>query len=77
MQPSWRLALVIWIAIYPTITVLQLAVGPWLRQLPLPVATLVTTGVLVPLMVFILIPNLMRVLGPRLGLTPPAGAPER
>ncbi len=72
MQPSWRFALIVWIAIYPTITVLQFVLGELLRELPLPVATLVSTGILVPLMVFVLIPGLMKTLGPVLGLAPPS-----
>lgn len=75
MQPSWKTVLIVWLAIYPAITLLQLVIGPYTRALPLPVATLVTTGILVPTAVFVLIPTLMRLLGPALGMVPPAGAP--
>lgn len=77
MQPSWKFALIVWLAIYPAITLLQLVIGPYVRELPLPLATLVMTGILVPLAVFVLIPTLVRFLGPTLGLAPPAAPADR
>lgn len=68
MQPKWKFALIVWIAIWPTITVFQAVLGPLLRQLPLPLATFVTTAVVVPLMVYVLIPALMKTLGPIMGM---------
>ena len=57
-----KLALVTWLAAYPTLTAL-LAVSQalGLTSAPLPLRTLVVTLILVPLMVFVLQPNLMRV----------------
>lgn len=57
-----RLALVTWIAAYPTLTAL-LAVSEklGLTSAPLPLRTLAVTLILVPLMVFVLQPNLMRI----------------
>jgi antibiotic biosynthesis monooxygenase (ABM) superfamily enzyme len=57
-----KLALVTWLAAYPTLTAL-LAVSQalGLASAPLPLRTLAVTLVLVPLMVFVLQPNLMRV----------------
>ncbi len=51
-----RNILIVWVAIYPTITVIQYFFGDFLSQLPLALRTLILTGVLVPLMVFVLIP---------------------
>jgi antibiotic biosynthesis monooxygenase (ABM) superfamily enzyme len=57
-----RLALVTWIAAYPTLTVLlALSQAIGLTSAPLPLRTLAVTLILVPLMVFVLQPNLMRV----------------
>ncbi len=58
--PRWKTAVLIWVAIYPSITLLFLLFGDLLLQLPVPLRTLVLTGVLVPLMVFVLLPLLQR-----------------
>jgi antibiotic biosynthesis monooxygenase (ABM) superfamily enzyme len=58
--PRWKTAVLIWVAIYPSITLLFLVFGDVLLRLPVPVRTLVLTGVLVPLMVFVLLPLLQR-----------------
>ncbi|MDL9936881.1 hypothetical protein QSJ18_09030 [Gordonia sp. ABSL1-1] len=60
-------ALIIWIAVYPTITVLMLALRPWVSDLPLPLATLVLTGVVVPVAAYGIIPVLLRVAASILG----------
>ncbi len=51
-----RTIFIVWVAIYPTITAIQYFFGSFLNQLPLAARTLILTGVLVPLMVFVLIP---------------------
>ena len=56
--PRWKVALVTWVAIYPTITALLLLFGSQLESLPVPTRTLLLTGVLVPLMTFLLMPVL-------------------
>ncbi|MEM6720317.1 MAG: hypothetical protein AAF611_13410 [Bacteroidota bacterium] len=47
---------IVWIAIYPAITGILLVFGEYLGQLPLLVRTFILTAVLVPLMVYLLIP---------------------
>jgi len=47
---------IVWTAIYPAITLIQYVFGEILAKLPLAFRTLVLTGVLVPLMVYGLIP---------------------
>lgn len=69
--PRYKLAVVVWIAIYPTITLIQWLVGPALATVPLPLRTFLLTIVLVPLMVFVLIPVLTRALGFWLTPNPP------
>lgn len=61
--PKWKFALLVWIAIYPSITFLSYLIGDWLVALPLPLRTLILTGILVPLMVFVLLPLLRKFLG--------------
>ena len=47
---------IVWIAIYPAITLLLFLFGEYLNHLPVLLRTLVLTLVLVPLMVYFLIP---------------------
>ncbi|MEM9037151.1 MAG: hypothetical protein AAGD18_21345 [Actinomycetota bacterium] len=56
-------SVVTWIAIYPVITVLLWQLGPEIRDLPLAVRTLILTVIMVPVMVFALMPLLTRALG--------------
>jgi antibiotic biosynthesis monooxygenase (ABM) superfamily enzyme len=54
MKPpkKWKMAILIWIAIYPTITTIFAVFGKQLIQInPLPLRTLAITIVIVPLMV--------------------------
>ena len=61
--PRYRQALIVWLAIYPTITLLLELGGPVINDWPLPLRTLALTAVAVPLMVFVLLPTLQRALG--------------
>ena len=58
--PRYRQALIVWLAIYPTITLLLELGGPVINDWPLPLRTLVLTAIAVPLMVFVLLPALQR-----------------
>lgn len=58
--PKWKTALLIWLAIYPSLTVLLVLFGERLLVLPLALRTLLMTGILVPLMVFVLLPALQK-----------------
>ncbi len=66
MKPpkKWKMAIVIWLAIYPLITTIFALLGKQLILIePLPLRTLIITVIAVPIMVFILIPtsqNLLR-----------------
>lgn len=61
--PKWKFALMVWIAIYPSITLVQFLIGKQIINLPLPIRTLIMTGILVPLMVYVLLPLLRKVMG--------------
>lgn len=61
--PRWKFAIMVWIAIYPTITLVTFLIGDYIKHLPLPLKTLIMTGILVPLMVFVLLPFLGKILG--------------
>ena len=58
------MAVVVWLANYPTITPLLAILGRQISTWPLPLRTLVLTGIAVPLMVFVLLPGLQRALAP-------------
>lgn len=63
-QPTkWKFAVMVWIAIYPAITVLTFLIGDSINNLLLPIKTLIMTGILVPLMIFVVLPLLRKLLG--------------
>jgi antibiotic biosynthesis monooxygenase (ABM) superfamily enzyme len=64
MPPRWKTAVLIWLAIYPSLTFLLWLVGPRIASWALPLRTLILTAVLVPLMVFLVIPAVQRLLAP-------------
>ena len=60
---KWKMAIVIWLAIYPLITTIFALFGQQLIQInPLPLRTFAITIIAVPVMVFGLIPLLLKVL---------------
>lgn len=55
------MAVLVWAAIYPLITVIFVLFGKTFEQIELlPLRTLVITGVVVPLMVFLVLPILQK-----------------
>ena len=62
-SPKWKFAIMVWLAIYTAITILTYLIGDYIKNLSLPMKTLIMTGILVPLMVFILLPLLRKILG--------------
>ena len=60
--PRWKSAIVVWLAIYPSLTFLLWLAGPTIAHWPLELRTLAATAVLVPWMVFFMIPFLQRLL---------------
>jgi antibiotic biosynthesis monooxygenase (ABM) superfamily enzyme len=58
-----QLALMIWVAVFPTLTVLNLAFGGWLKNLPSVLRTLVLATVAVPIVIYGLMPRLHQLRG--------------
>jgi antibiotic biosynthesis monooxygenase (ABM) superfamily enzyme len=54
--PKYKTAIMIWVVIYPTINMIMLVLGNSLNTLALPLRTLIMTVILVPLMVYVLLP---------------------
>jgi antibiotic biosynthesis monooxygenase (ABM) superfamily enzyme len=56
-QPKkYKTAIMIWVVIYPTINIIMFLLGDILAQLILPLRTLLLSLILVPLMVYVLLP---------------------
>lgn len=58
---KYKTAILIWIAIYPTINLLFWILGDTLNALPMYLRTLILTLLLVPLMVYVLLPLLNKI----------------
>lgn len=56
-----QLALMIWLAVFPTLTVLNLALGSWLGGLSPVLRTFVLASVAVPIVIYGLMPPLHRI----------------
>ncbi|MFG1621938.1 hypothetical protein [Kribbella sp. NPDC049227] len=55
-----QLALMIWLAVFPTLTALNLALGHWLGTLTPVVRTFVLATIAVPIVIYGLMPQLYR-----------------
>lgn len=58
--PRYKMALLVWLALFPLLWLIFSLAGGWLMALSLPVRLLVVTGVVVPLMSYLLMPLLTR-----------------
>lgn len=56
-----QLALMIWVAVFPTLTVLNLVLGPWLADLNAILRTFVLATIAVPIVIYGLMPRLHRI----------------
>ena len=55
-----QLALMIWLAVFPTLTVLNLALGDWLATMTPVVRTFVLATIAVPIVIYGVMPQLHR-----------------
>ena len=60
--PRWKTAVMIWLGIYPTITIILWVMSPFIAPLPVPLKTLCLTLLVVPTMVWIVLPFLQKLL---------------
>ena len=58
-----QLAVMIWLAVFPTLTILNLALDDWLRPLAPVVRTFVLATIAVPIVIYGLMPQLHRLRG--------------
>jgi uncharacterized protein len=60
--PPYKMALVTWVTIFPLITLVVVATAPLVGSLPLVARLAVTTAVTVPLMTWVVMPRMTRLL---------------
>ena len=58
--PKFKMTVVSWLALYPTVSTIFLLFGGVLEHLPLLLRTMLITGVLMPLMSYVLMPRFSR-----------------
>lgn len=58
--PRMQQAVMIWLGVFPTLTLLDLLLGDLLGPLPSLVRTLVLTGLTVPIVVYLLLPRIQQ-----------------
>lgn len=60
---KWKMAILIWIAIYPTVTIIAILFGSLFEKIVLlPLRTLASTLIVVPIAVYAIVPALQKVL---------------
>ena len=57
-----RMSVVTWLALFPLLTLLAWLLGPWMADWPLPARTFIMTALLVPLMTYVVMPRMTRLL---------------
>lgn len=60
---KYQLALMIWLAVFPTLTIINLALGDWLRPMNPVLRTFVLVTIAVPIINFGLMPQMHKVRG--------------
>lgn len=58
--PVWKMALLTWIGLWPTVTVVMWTVRPQIAGLPVALQTLLMTALIVPTMAWVHMPLLTR-----------------
>lgn len=58
--PRWKIALITWLGIYPTVLVLFLTIAPYLEHWPLPLRTAIITALVVLVMTWLVAPTLTK-----------------
>ncbi|MFJ3303481.1 hypothetical protein ACIPSA_10195 [Streptomyces sp. NPDC086549] len=50
-----------WLSVFSALTAAQLLIGPYVMGLPMPLRNLMVTGMVVPAVVYVLLPTLLKV----------------
>jgi antibiotic biosynthesis monooxygenase (ABM) superfamily enzyme len=70
-----HLGVMIWLSVFPTLTVINLALGGWLKTLSPVVRTFVLATIAVPIVIYGLMPHMHRLRARLLAATARHGAP--
>jgi antibiotic biosynthesis monooxygenase (ABM) superfamily enzyme len=57
---KWKMALLVWMVIFPAITFISFVLGDWLGSLHLLLRTFVMSIILVPFMIFFAMPEIAK-----------------
>jgi len=60
-EPRLARLMMIWVAVFPTLTVLNLTIGPWLSDSGMVLRTFVLATIAVPIVIYGLMPRLHRI----------------
>lgn len=55
-----QMAVMIWLAVFPTLLALQVVLGPLVKDLPMVVRTFILVSLAVPTVVYVLMPQLQK-----------------
>ncbi|WP_406858915.1 hypothetical protein ABZO31_01170 [Streptomyces sp. HUAS MG47] len=58
--PKHHMAFMIWLSVFPTLAVLELLLRPLLAHLPIVLRLLILTAIVVPLVVYLVLPRVQR-----------------
>ena len=72
-----QLSFMIWLSVFPTLTVINLALGDWLKTLSPVVRTFVLATIAVPIVIYGLMPHMHRVRARLLATGARGGIPGR
>ena len=75
-RASTTSSIMIWLAVFPTLTVINLALGDWLKTLPPVVRTFVLATIAVPIVIYGLMPHMHRLRARLMATRARRGGPE-
>ena len=70
-----HLSVMIWLSVFPTLTLINLALGDWLKTLSPVARTFVLATIAVPIVIYGLMPHMHRLRGRLMATRPRHGAP--
>lgn len=72
MPPAWKMALTVWLGLFPTVLLLSIFVGPWTSPLGFSFSMLIGNALSVAILQWAVVPALTKVLRPWLEANSPA-----
>jgi antibiotic biosynthesis monooxygenase (ABM) superfamily enzyme len=72
-----HLSVMIWLSVFPTLTVINLALGDWLKTLSPVLRTFVLATIAVPIVIYVLMPHMHRLRARLIATQAQHGTPRR